>query len=260
MKKMPIGWIFWGFVLFIVIFFVQIGKKTNSPSVAPPPSNTRQADEYSVETPKGMKEPEEGKAVAIVLDTSGSMGDSIKDTDGQMTQKINIAKRSAVRLINSLDKYNKKKKFNFYAGLYTFNDSGTGVKTIKPISEFNREELVNIVNSIPRPDGGTPLGMCLAKTKRDLDKANIKEKYILVVTDGINTVGEPPNTILKKIKDVSPDVGVYFVAFDISGGAFKDLKENGAFVIEARSPAQLDAGLDYLLYKKILAEDLPETK
>jgi hypothetical protein len=80
-------------------------------------------------------------------------------------------------------------------------------------------------------------------------------KYLLVVTDGEDTTGRPPDYVAREIFRKSEGaVQVYFVAFDTSPGKFAFLKEAGGDVIGAGTGAELRRALDGIYHGKILAE------
>ena len=87
---------------------------------------------------------------------------------------------------------------------------------------------------MPRPGGGTAIGEALAEARPDLYRAGVFRKYLLVVTDGENTSGRPPESVAREIFRKSEGaVQVYFVAFDTSPEKFAFLKEVGGDVIGA---------------------------
>src|SRR5439155_715064 len=88
-----------------------------------------------------------------------------------------------------------------------------------------------------------------------LYRAGVFRKYLLVVTDGDNTNGLPPDEVAREIFRKSEGaVQVYFVAFDTSPQKFAFLKEVGGDVIGAGTGAELRQALDGIYQGKILAE------
>lgn len=95
----------------------------------------------------------------------------------------------------------------------------------------------------------------MREARPDLYRAGVFRKYLLVVTDGENTNGRPPDEVAREIFRKSDGaVQIYFVAFDTSPQKFAFLKEVGGDVMGASSGPELRAALDGIYQGKILAE------
>jgi len=95
----------------------------------------------------------------------------------------------------------------------------------------------------------------MLQARPDLYRAGVFRKYLLVVTDGDNTNGRPPDDVAREIFRKSEGaVQVYFVAFDTSPEKFAFLKEAGGDVIGASNGVELRKALDDVYQGKILAE------
>src|SRR5436190_734830 len=106
-----------------------------------------------------------------------------------------------------------------------------------------------------RSGGGTAIGEALGEARPDLYRAGVFRKYLLVVTDGENTSGRPPDRVAREIFRKSEGaVQVYFVAFDTSPEKFAFLKDAGGDVIGAGTGAELRQALDGIYQGRILAE------
>jgi hypothetical protein len=133
------------------------------------------------------------------------------------------------------------------------------VRTLRPIEPYNRAAIRSVLNALPRPGGGTAIGEALRAARPDLYRAGVFRKYVIVVTDGENTSGRPPDEVAREIYEKSEGaVQVYFVAFDTSPEKFSFLKEAGGDVIGAGTGVELRQALDRLYQGKILAE-APDT-
>lgn len=204
---------------------------------------------------------DEGVAVAIVYDTSGSMKQTVRDSNGQMTPKHIIAKRameSVVRRLqtfatNSPDGVARKME----VGVFVFADNGP--KEFIKFGPFDPKAAARWAQSLPAPSTGTPLGITLQKASEAVLNSKLSRKHVLVITDGMNTVGPEPAKILPRIKDEAARkqsaVSAHFVAFDIDAKLFDPLKKLGVTVVGAANEEQLNAQLGFILEKKILLED-----
>ncbi len=90
-------------------------------------------------------------------------------------------------------------------------------------------------------------------------KSPLSRKHVLVITDGINTAGPPPQAVLPKLKESAAKEGatlsVHFVAFDVDARQFAAVKRLGATVVGAADEKQLNSQLQFILQQKILLED-----
>jgi Mg-chelatase subunit ChlD len=192
-----------------------------------------------------------GAAVAILIDTSGSMKAPAPEGDGR--PKFEVAREALEAMLDATDAFTAKRPdFPIKIGVYSFSSH---VRQLQPIAPYNRDELRRTLASVPRPGGGTAIGEALAAARPDLYRAGVFRKYLLVVTDGENTSGRAPDQVVREIFAKSGGaVQTYFVAFDTSPGAFGFLKDAGGDVIGAGTGDELRKALDGIYQGRILAE------
>jgi Mg-chelatase subunit ChlD len=200
---------------------------------------------YQAEVEEGL-----GAAVAILIDTSGSMRD---DAAGDRRPKYVVAQEALETTLDATEAFiAKRPDFPIKIGIYSFSSN---VRRLLPIQPYNRAEVRAALARVPRPGGGTAIGEALGEARPDLYRAGVFRKYLLVVTDGENTTGRPPESVAREIFRKSEGaVQVYFVAFDTSPEKFAFLKEAGGDVIGAGTGAELHRALDGIYQGKILAE------
>ena len=89
--------------------------------------------------------------------------------------------------------------------------------------------------------------------------SKLARKHVLVITDGMNTVGPDPSVTMPRLKKQASDrqanLSVHFVAFDVDANVFDPLKKLGATVVGAADEKQLNTQLEFILQRKILLED-----
>ena len=105
-------------------------------------------------------------------------------------------------------------------------------------------------------DGGTPIGAAMIAAKRELDRAGLTRRHLLVVTDGENTDGFRPEDVASAIGR-RPDAerpSMYFVAFDVEASRFARLRDAGSLVLSAADGRELNETLHSLLRGQILLE------
>jgi Mg-chelatase subunit ChlD len=191
-----------------------------------------------------------GAALAILIDTSGSMK---QPAPGDGRPKYEVARDAIVAMLDATDAFiARRPDFPIKIGIYSFSSS---VRTLRPIAAYDRDALRRTLDAVPRPGGGTAIGEAMAAARPDLYRAGVFRKYLLVVTDGQNTSGRPPDIIAREIFAKSEGgVQTYFVAFDTSPEAFGFLKEAGGDVFGAGTGDELRKALDGVYQGKILAE------
>jgi Mg-chelatase subunit ChlD len=193
-----------------------------------------------------------GAAVAILIDTSGSMRDT---APGDSRPKHVVAREALEAMLDATDAFvARRPDFPIKIGLYNFS---SGVWTRLPIQPYNREAIRRALDELPPPGGGTAIGNAMRAARPDLYRAGVFRKYLLVVTDGENTTGRDPERVARDIRTRSEGaVQMYFVAFDTSPRKFDFLKEVGGNVLAAGSGVELRQALDEIYHGKILAEQV----
>ena len=220
-------------------------NRSGGSNEVPPPRAGDSAATYQAEVEEGL-----GAAVAILIDTSGSMRDKAA---GDSRPKSVVANEALEAMLDVTDAFvAKRPDFPIKIGLYTFASS---VRTLRPIQPYDRNAIRSALATLPPPGGGTAIGDAMREARPDLYRAGVFRKYLLVVTDGDNTNGRPPDEVAREIFQKSEGaVQVYFVAFDTSPQKFAFLKEVGGDVIGAGTGGELRQALDGIYQGKILAE------
>src|SRR5229473_104866 len=216
----------------------------------PERSRTRPADEESAAPYQSEVDEGIGAAVAILVDTSGSMRDP---APGDTRPKYVVAQEALEAMLDATDAFiAKRPDFPIKIGIYSFSSS---VRTLRPIQPYDRAAIRQTLSGLPRPGGGTAIGEALREARPDLYRAGVFRKYLLVVTDGENTSGRSPDRVAREIFRKSEGaVQIYFVAFDTTPQKFAFLKEVGGDVIGAGTGDELRTALDGIYQGKILAE------
>ena len=200
---------------------------------------------YQAEVEEGL-----GAAVAILIDTSGSMKERAPPDS---RRKSEVAQEALEAMLDATDAFiAKRPDFPIKIGIYSFSSS---VRQLRAIQPYDRAAIRNVLANLPGPGGGTAIGDAMREARPDLYRAGVFRKYLLVVTDGENTNGRRPDDVAREIWGKSQGgVQTYFVAFDTSPEKFAFLKESGGDVIGAGTGPELRTALDGIYQGKILAE------
>jgi hypothetical protein len=204
---------------------------------------------------------EEGVAVAIVYDTSGSMKDPVRDQTGKQSPKYVIANRALIAIAKQIQTFATNSAGGgarkIEAGVFVF-DKNSAREAVK-FGAFDESAIENFANNFSNPSGNTPLGMSLKVAAGAVFKSPLNHKHILVITDGMNTAGPKPEDVLPQLKQQALQKGTalstHFVAFDVDAKVFAPVKKLDATVVAAADERQLDTQLQYILQQKILLEE-----
>lgn len=211
--------------------------------------------------PAKLRGAEEGIALAIIYDTSGSMKDPVPDASGGTSPKYVIANRALLAVTRQLQAFatngtsgNPRK---IEAGLFTFQ--GEHAREVIKVGPFEANAFTSWANRFANPHGNTPLGNALSAATRAVLNSQLSRKHVLIITDGLNTAGPPPQAVLPRLKELAAQrnatFSVHFVAFDVDARQFGPVKRLGATVVGASDEKQLNSQLQFILQQKILLEE-----
>ena len=230
-----------GLLLGGLIAATACGRASSPEATSTPASNAP----YQAEVEEGL-----GAAVAILLDTSGSMDEQ---APGDARPKSVVAREALEAMLDATDAFvAKRPDFPIKVGLYTFS---SGVTRLRAVQAYDRSAIRGALTTLPPPAGETAIGLALQQARPDLYRAGVFRKYLLVVTDGENTVDPDPDAVAREIFRKSEGaVQIYFVAFDTDPQKFAFLKDVGGDVMGAGSGPELRKALDTIYQGRILAE------
>jgi len=204
---------------------------------------------------------EEGVALAIIYDTSGSMQRTVQDEKGRSSPKYVIANRALAAVAKQIQAFasgnagGAPRKVE--AGLFVFK--GDGARMAVPFGPFDAKALEDFARDFSSPSGNTPLGNALTTASRTVMNSPLARKHVLIITDGENTAGPTPAMVMPRLKQQAEEkhttVSVHFVAFDVDAKVFDSVKKLGATVVGAADEKQLNTQLEYILQRKILLEE-----
>jgi hypothetical protein len=206
-----------------------------------------------------------GVAIAIVYDTSGSMQQKVRDADGKLTPKSVIAERALKAVLDRLEAAAgpNGSRLPMETGLVVFHGkddrapkrAGFAVK----LGRFDPQAIRTWLAEHGKPKAGTPLGEAVELAGKAVVESKLPRKHVLVITDGINTLGPDPTETLPRVQKLAAQrqttASFHFVAFDVNAAEFAGVKKLGATVVGAADEKQLNSQLEFILEKKILLED-----
>ena len=255
-KRSPLG-----IIVGLVILLIIIGRFRSANRVSPPgkqtyhpPAAAKNPLESLFTPTTAIRRP--GVAAAILLDTSGSMSETV-DAGGRRQPKIDVARQSLVSLVRQSEQFaaaHPDKKIEL--ALYEFSSrSHANVRQILPPGAPDTAKAEKAMAGV-RAEGGTPIGDAIIRAKRDLDATGLSRQHILVITDGLNNQGYNPADVASAIGRLPEDAraSLYLIAFDVAASQFNAVRDAGGLVLPAGNAQDLQQTLDYVLTGKILAE------
>src|SRR3989442_12428240 len=204
---------------------------------------------------------EDGVALAILYDTSGSMKDAVPDKDRKPAPKYLIANRALIAIAKQVQTFATNASSGaarrIDAGLFIFNSPGA--REVVKFGPFDASAIENWARTFANPSGNTPLGNALNAAAQATLKSPLSRKHVLVITDGLSNTGPAPAAVMPKLKQQTEQehtqLSVHFVAFDVDAKVFDPVKKLGATVVGAADETQLNSQLQFILQKKILLEE-----
>ena len=186
------------------------------------------------------------------LDISGSMGAMVGEQ-----RKIDASKAAMRQVFAHVAAHMKSSPDTVVkVGLCSFSASAT---VLHPLGPFDESRLVRSIQDL-QPTSSTAIGAAMTLALRELMKAGVESKAIIVMTDGENTRGVQPDQVMRAIrrndntqKALTDDVKVFLIAFDVNAQVFEKVKAAGAAVLESRDSASL-AGILTSVVEEVLLE------
>jgi uncharacterized protein YegL len=202
---------------------------------------------------------EDGVALAIIYDTSGSMRETVRNNTGGFSPKYVIANRALLKIVDQIEAFatnSADAPRKVHVGLFTF--ANNDAKEVVKFGPFDAEALRHFARKFSEPNGNTPLGNSLKTAARCVLDSPLSRKHVLVITDGVNNGGPTPAEVIPSLNSRAEhdqtSLSIHFVAFDVDAHEFAKVKKLGATVVGAANETQLNNQLDFILQKQILLE------
>ena len=150
------------------------------------------------------------KAVLIILDASGSMGENA----GSYESKMFAAKEALEKVLREVDS-------SYLVGLRVYGSSDPNLNEyldcqdthlLVPPQPYNRALIVNQLRKI-KPRGQSPIGYAMRQAIQDLAPIRAKEKKIILISDGQDTCGYDPCSFSRSLAENNLDFKMDVVGF-----------------------------------------------
>jgi Mg-chelatase subunit ChlD len=194
-----------------------------------------------------------GIAVAILIDNSGSMNDPTpEDRD---LPKAFVARAAVAAMLDETQQFTRAHPdVPVKVAILRFSGERE-VVTMLPMARYDSAAVRAALERMPRPRDGTAIGAALQAGCVAVTRAGAFRKHLLVVTDGQNTDGLPPDVVGPEIwRRSNGSVHLHFVAFDTDSARFGFLQDVQGSLLAAGNGARLRSALDEIYQQRILAE------
>src|SRR5205085_3637620 len=127
---------------------------------------------------------------------------SVRNASGGSSPKYVIANRALISIARELQRFATNSATGsarkIEAGLFIFSgDSATAAVQFGP---FNAAPFEDWAKSFSNPGGNTPLGNSLNVAARAVLNSPLTRKHVLIITDGENTTGPTPASVMPRLK------------------------------------------------------------
>ena len=200
---------------------------------------------YEPQVPEGP-----GVAVAVLVDNSGSMYDP---APGDTRPKHEVARQAVAEMLRLTGAHAAREPgLPVKVGIWRFSGDA---EALMPMQPYHPDSVDAALARMGEPRGGTAIGDAMHRAREELYRAGTFRKYLLVITDGENNEGVPPQTVARQIRDRSEGgVRMFFVAFDVDPARFAFVTDAGGTLAAADDGEALGRTLEQLYAGKILAE------
>ncbi len=194
-------------------------------------------------------------AVAVLLDTSSSMLQNVRDRAGRQRPKHEIARESLEAILEHTGDWLKSHAdTQLELGIFQFS---SGVTELLPMGPFDLSSATAAVGKA-RQSSGTAIGRALEAAYKSLYGSGCTRKHIVCITDGENTSGPSPEAVSRLYHEATEGaVKIHMVAFNVSSKKFSFLRQVGGDVVQADDGGQLQAQLSEIYDRRIFAEEMP---
>ncbi len=180
------------------------------------------------------------KALILLIDSSASMDEPLGET-----RKIENVCKAILNLLSNSDRFSEDDLISLMFFHATKSGDVPKVDVLIPLMMFSdlKTRLEHIRKKVEKvkPIGGTPIGFGLSSAIEALSKSEVEVKKIILLTDGENNVGIPPEEAILEAKRHGVRVDVIGIGDEINpieleavaeqtGGSFKRYPSNGSML------------------------------
>lgn len=263
-KGKPVNWVALSIVAGILAVVSIVNREPGAPAAKAEPESYQKKSEgyvlgFADDFRRGMNRIDDvGISIAIVMDTSGSMGNRPASGGDEKYLQASEALATVADYLKTLAE--GKPDMILKVAVLRFSSS---VSTVLPLTALDAEGIARLraacdPENFP-PKGGTAIGLALEKGAETLAQSGTIFNSLIVITDGENTIDPTPEDVIAAIyanRNNKSEEGdpvrtdtqlISVIGFDVESPQFARLHELGARVTSAANREELGAGLRDLL-------------
>lgn len=231
-----------------VICILGCGKPSSGPQGAPSQTSPSPSFELPLTEVFTGQTPAGSVGIMFCLDVSPSMKDPVQGVPKIHSSKA--ALKTVLRQIEDWAKAPANADKVVKVGLIAFSGKA---EIIVPMRTFDRAALEAAVDRV-QIGNATAIGDAMVLGSRELLKAGVENKALIVLTDGENNRGVRPELVVQALRNnwnkagvLTDDVKAFLLAYDIDASIFDGVKQAGAVVLESKD----NAGLQRILKETV---------
>lgn len=260
----PVNWVALSIVAGIFIVISVVNREPSAPAAKAEPESYQKKSEgyvlrFADDFKRGMNRVDDvGISIAIVMDSSGSMGNRPASGGDEKYIQASEALTTVADYLKALAE--SKPDMLLKVAVLRFSSS---VSTILPLTALDAAGVTRLraacePENFP-PKGGTAIGLALEEGAEILAQSGTIFNSLIVITDGENTDNPTPEEVIAAIyanrNDQSTEGDpvrtdtqlISVIGFDVESPQFARMHELGARVTSAANREELGAGLRELL-------------
>ena len=183
--------------------------------------------------------------IEYILDASGSM---LQTMDG--TTRLQVAQDVLTSRLKSLP-LNTQVGLRVYGHRVPYQgreaESCEDIEQIVPIGANNAQQIIDWLPNM-QALGMTPMAASIQQAANDFTFEPGRRNFIVLISDGEETCGEEPATVVQHLKEIGVDFAIHVIGLDVNAQTADQLKRisdaAGGVYYDARSEADLDAALN----------------
>jgi len=214
---------------------------SSSPSETPVLPSTSEGPAPTQFVPVGLS----ATYIEYILDASGSMLQTL-----QGKTRLQIAQEVLTSRLNALPP-NAQVGLRVYGHRIPYQgreaESCEDIELIVPIQANGAQAIIDWLPGM-QALGMTPMSTSIQQAANDFTFEPGRRNFIVLISDGEETCGEEPATVVEFLKEIGVDFAIHVIGLDVNAGTAAQLKRisdaAGGVYYDAKSEEDLDAALN----------------
>lgn len=183
--------------------------------------------------------------IEYILDASGSMLESLEGRT-----RLDIAKEVLISRLNSLPP-NTQIGLRVYGHRVPYQgrevESCEDIELVVPIRANGAQEIIEWLPGM-QALGMTPMSESIRQAANDFTFEPGRRNFIVLISDGAETCGEEPATVVENLKEIGINFAIHVIGFNVDQATAAQLRQisdaSGGVYYDAKSREDLDAALN----------------